>query len=201
MLGVPLDIRVRRTLAVTVGAGLALALDEKAGAYFPAHLAQPSGDNGLLDGAPRTELSVWRLYWGPTTILGACDRIEVPGDTTYELISRPRKLSAARLVVGFSAPLLPVSALYPRSAEVRERGAAKALATIACAIYSERDESLSRGRYVDTFIDAPPSAYEALTGAHQNRELHFADGSVWNVGDVTLAPELPYVSGTIRKVA
>lgn len=199
MLGVPLDKRVRRVLGVTVDEGLSLTLDDTPGAYFPANVTQPQSDNGLLDGSPRTSKSVWRLYWQrPPAEIHACDRIEVPGDTTYELISAPRKVNNGRRVVGYSAPMLPVDQLYPRSADVKDMGKADALATIACCLYSERGEQRGRGEYHGTFAEAPASAWEAISSG-ANRELHFSDGSVWKITDATLAPELPYVSMTVRK--
>jgi hypothetical protein len=200
MLGVPLDKRVRRTLAVTVGTDLTLDLDDAPGSYFPANLTAPQGDNGLLDGSPRTSLSPWRLYWETRTVeLHACDRIEVPGDTTYELIAKPRAVNNGRRVIGHSCPVLPVSLLYPRTAQLKALGKAETLATVECALYSERSEGRGRGSYKGDFADAAPAAWPAMRDRpEQNLELHFAD-TVVKIASATLAPELPYISLDLRR--
>ena len=199
MLGVPLDTRVRRTLAVTVGEGLALTLDDTPSSYFAAHINQPQGDNGLTDGSPRDELSPYRLYRaGPESMLGACYRVEDLDGTVYELLSKPKPLQNGRRIIGHSAPILPVGDLYPRSAEVWELGGEAALASVECAVYSERSEQRGRGEYHGTFAEAPASAWATLSGGG-NRSLRFADGSEWRILDATLAPELPFVSMSIRK--
>jgi hypothetical protein len=201
MLAVPLKLRVRRTLAVAVAPDLSLSLDDAAGAYFPAGLQAPQADNGQLDGSPRTSLAPWRLYWSRTPAeLHACDRIEVPGDTTYELIAQPREVSSGRRVVGRSCPVLPVDVLYPREAELKDLGIDAAIAAVRCVIYSEREEQGQRSSYVNTFAEFPPSVWPHLDGA-ANRELHFADGSVWRIAEATLAPEMPYVTASAKKVA
>jgi hypothetical protein len=199
MLGTPLDRRVRRTLGVSIGDDLTLSLVDTPTVYFPANVAQPQADNGLLDGSPRTSRSVWRLAWAPMALeLAACDRIEVPDDTTYELISAPRKVNNGRRVVGYSAPMLPVSILYPRSAELKTQGGGETVATVECAVYSERESNTARGSYEDTFCELPSSAWQHIRDQH-NLELHFGDGSVWRLSEATLAPELPYVNASIRK--
>lgn len=202
MLGTPLDRRIRRTLAVTVDAGLALTLDDTASDYFPAHVDEPEADNGLLDGSPRTSRSVWRLfYMGAYVQFGACDRFQAYPDTVaYELIAVPKPVSNGRQVLGHSAPCLPVPILYPRTADLRELGSEETVATVECAVYSAREGNNQRGSYEDTFIDLPPAAWPHMA-ALANPQLHFGDGSVWSLHEATLGPELPYVSGSIRKVA
>jgi hypothetical protein len=197
MLGVPLDKRVRRVLGVSIGDDLALTLDDTATAYFPAHVLAPQADNGLLDSSPRTALSPWRVYWlrAPAELRFG-DHIEVPDDTTYELISKPRAVNNGRRVVGHSAPALPVGVLYPRSAEVWELGGEKALSTIACNVYSQREDQQPRGDFHDTFGEAPASALEDLTGT--NRELRIGE-QTWKIVDAALSVEAPYVSLNLRK--
>jgi hypothetical protein len=201
MLGVPLDKRIRRTLAVTVGANLAVEVDDTASPYFAASLLAPQADNSLLDGSPRTSLSPWRLYWdarGPE--LHACDRVEVPGVTTYELISQPRAVNAGRRVVGHSCPVLPISKLYPRSAQLHELGKDDSLGTVECALYSERQESRGRGTYRGDFADAAPSAWEAIrTAPTKNLVLDFGDGEIHKIASATLASELPYISLDLKR--
>jgi hypothetical protein len=201
VIGVPLDKRIRRVLSVTVGGSPAPVVSTDPSDFFAAHLLAPQADNGLLDGSPRTDLSPWRLYWdarGPE--LRPCERVENPGDGLYELISKPRAVNSGRRVVGYSCPVLPPSLLYPRSAEVKDLGADMALATVECAIYSARESTAQRGSYEDTFCEMPATAWEAVGGA-DNLQLHFSDGSVWTLVEATLAPELPYVNASIRKVA
>lgn len=198
MLGTPFNKRVRRVLHVDAGDDLTLTLDPAPSAYFPANLAKPQGDNGLLDGAPRTSLSPWRLTWLRAAELGVCDRVEVPHDATYELLSKPKPVMNGRRVVGYSAPVLPVDLLYPRSAELYDLGGEDPVATIACALYTEQDSQRGRGDYRDTFADAPPNAWEHFDGT-RNRELRFEDGSVWRVMNPMLAPEVPYVSMTLKR--
>lgn len=199
MLGTPLNARVRRTLGVSIGEDLALAIIDTPTIYFPANVGQPQTENGSLDGSPRTSRSTSTLTWGPTTtFLAACDRIEVPEDTTYELLAEPRKLLNGRRVVGFSAPMLPVSVLYPRSAELTTLGGGEVLATVECSVYSTRDTDTGRGSYEETFCEMPPSAWPYIDGA-ANLELRFADGSVWKLAEATLGTEVPFVTATIKK--
>jgi hypothetical protein len=200
MLAVPLDKRVRRSVSVTVGEGLEPVVSTAPGPFFAAHLLAPQADNGLLDSSPRTTLSPWRLYWdrrGPD--LQACDRIENPGDDTYELISKPRAVNAGRRVVGFSCPVLPIAALYPRQAEIRLLGSEEALATVECAVYSARETDQQHGTYEDTFCEMPAAAW-ATVGDLRNAQLHFDDGSTWTLVEATLGTELPYVNASIRKL-
>lgn len=197
MLGVPLDKRVRRTVGVLVGDDLAVTIDGAATSYFPAHVLAPQSDNGLLDSSPRTTLSPWRVYWLRTPAeLRFGDHIEVPNDTTYELISTPRAVNNGRRVVGYSAPALPVDVLYPRTAEVWDLGGVASVATVACNVYSQREDQQPRADFHDAFGEAPASALETLTGT--NRELRLGD-QTWKITDAALSVEAPYVSLNLRK--
>lgn len=201
MLGHPLDTRVRRVLSVDVAAGLALTLDSTPTKYFPAGIAAPSGSNSTFDGSPRSALSPYTLYWvGAVTQLGPCQRIEDVQGTVYELIAKPEPVTNGRRTLGYSAPMLPVADLYPRSAEVKALGGKDVEATIECAVFSESESTRPRGSYRDTFIEAPASAWSAVS-AQGNRALHFADGSAWQIVDATLAPDLPFVSMSVRKAS
>lgn len=201
MLGYPLNTRVRGVLAVDVGADLALTLDDTPSKYFPAHIAPPSGSNSTYDGSPRSALSPHTLYWvGAVTQLGACHRVEDLDATVYELLAKPEPVTNGRAVVGYSAPMLPVDQLYPRSAELKAMGDAKAIETVACAVFSERESQRSRGSYRDTFAEAPATHWAALS-AVGTYALHFADGSEWKIAEASLAPELPFVTMSVREAA
>lgn len=199
MLGVPLDKRARRVLTVTVDAGLALTLDETPSRFVPMHVAEPQADNSLFDGSPRTSRSVWRLYWQGTLLnLGPCDRVEVHGGETFELIAVPKPVMNGRVVVGYSAPALPVSVLYPRTAELRALGSEEAIATVECAVYSARESNGQRGTFHDTFCEMPPAAWPHIT-PKANQVLAFSDGLVWTLNEASLSAEVPFVSASIRK--
>jgi hypothetical protein len=199
MLGTPLDCRVRRVLGVTLEEGLALTLDDDATAYFPAHVTVPGSDNSTFEGSPRNGLSSWRLTWQSAPAeFAACDRIEVPADAVYELLADPRPVTNGRRTIGFSAPMLPVSDLYPRSAELRDLGGDVALATVACAVFQGRESHNQRGTYHDTFCELPPSAWQYIT-PKKTQTLHFADGSVWKIAEAALGSEVPFVTASLRK--
>lgn len=198
MIGTPLNRRVRRVLGVTVDDGLALSLVDTPSVYFPAAVTSPSGDNSTFDGSPRTGLSAWRLTWQIPMPLHACDRIEVPDDDTYELLADPRPVLNGRRTVGFSAPMLPVALLYPRSADLMALGGGAALATVECAIFSARESNGQRGTYHDTYCELPSSVWQLIDPAG-NQALHFSDGSSWVMTEAALSPEVPFVTAGIRK--
>jgi hypothetical protein len=199
LIGVPLDSRVRRVLGVDVDDGLAVTVDDDASAYFPAHVLAPQADNELLDGSPRTSRSPWRIYWERAPVeIGPSHRIEVPNDTTYELISPPRRINRGRQVVGFSAPAIPVAELYPRTAEVHSVGDDDVLATIQCNLYSPQEFSTARGSYEDAFAEAPPASWPDLEAA--NLELRFDGGEKWKVSQATLNRQVPYVNMQARRL-
>lgn len=201
MLGVKLDTRVRRTVGVTVSAGLAPTVSEESSAYFPARVERPSRPNSEREGSPRVVLGPYTLWWAasaPVT-LAPCDRIEVPGDTIYELLAKPESVRNGRRTLGYRASALPIADLYPRSAELKALGAEATIATVPCAVFSERESRTGRGQYSETFAEAPSIAWAAIDGVDSNAALHFADGSVWRITEATLAPEIPFVSMAVRK--
>lgn len=200
MLGHPLDTRIRRIFAVTVDEGLSLTLDDTPTAYFPAHLSAPSAGNSSSEGSPRSTLSPHTLSWQGTPQLGACDRIEVPDDETYELLAKPEPVTAGRRTVGYSALVLPVGSLYPRSAAVKAQGNSDSLATIECAVFSKRSEQRGRGEYEGTFAEAPAAAWNSDV-LRRNHLLHFADGSEWAIVEASLGVEVPFVTMAIRRAA
>lgn len=201
MLGVPLDTRIRRVLAVTLGEDLALTIGETPSGYFPAHLAQPQGESSVLDGSPRTSLPSRTLYWqGAVAPLGASHRIEDLDGTVYELVAKPQPVTNGRGVAGYSASVLPIEQLYPRSAELHANRGDDVIAEVHCAIFSERQNDGGRGTTHDDFCELPPSAWLDLDGL-QNPELHFDDGSVWRLSEASLSREVPYVTGSARKAA
>lgn len=199
MLGVPLDTRVRRTLGVEVGAELALGFTVIPTPYFPAHLTPAQGVPASLDGSPRTSLPSQTLYWqGAFAPLRASDRYENLDETVYEVISQPMEVTNGRSVVGYSAAVLPVSLLYPRSAVLKANAEDDEIATVECSIFSERESKTQRGAYHDDFAEFPPSVWQYIDGA-QNLELHF-DDEVWKITEASLSREVPYVTAAVRRV-
>ena len=200
MRGVPLDQRIRRVLSVSLDAGNALVLDDGPSAYFPAHVAQPSGENSTSDISPRQGRATATLWLGPRLPLELhpSDRIEAAG-TTYELLSAPREVTEGRATIGHRVPVLPVGDLYPRTADVHVLGDDDPAGEIACSLFSLAHRNASRGDYHDSFAEAPASALELLSGA--NRELRFDGGERWKVTDAALSREVPFVAMTLRKVS
>lgn len=199
MQGIPLNIRVRRVLAVTVDDGLALSFDEAPSAYFPANLSQPTGGNSTFDGSPRSGLSAYTLYWQTTPAdLDVGHRFEVLGDAVYELLAKPEPVTSGRQRLGYSAPCLPISRLYPRAADLKAMGVAAVIAEVDCAVFSDRENKGQRGTYHDTLCELPASAWSDIDGAH-NLELHFGDGSAWKIAEASLSPEAPFVAAALRK--
>lgn len=198
MLGVPLNKRVRRVLAVSVADDLAVSIDETPGAYFPAGLQPPQFDNNTGDGSPRTVLAPWRLYWSRVPArLGPCDRVEVPGDATYELLAAPKPVLAGRSRVGFSAPVLPVEQLYPRSAELRALGADEPIATVECAVFQSREIHGQRTTSEDAFCELPPSAWQHIDRKETQR-LVFGPNREAKISEAALGTEVPFITATLR---
>lgn len=198
MQGIPLDSRIRRSLAVTIDDGLTLAFDAEPTSYFPARVSPPQGANGTFDGSPRNGLSPSTLYWRTGPTLDICHRVEMLGSETYELIAKPEPVTLGRQTVGYSAPALAVSQLYPRSAELKELGNEAVIADVECAVFAERESKGQRGSYQDMLCELPPSTWANVDGA-PNLELHFSDGSIWKLTEASLSPETPFVSAGIRK--
>lgn len=199
MQGIPLDSRIRRVLGVTVDDGLALTFDEAPSKYFPANVSQPVGANSTFDGSPRNGLSAFTLYWqsAPVT-LDVCHRVETTDAETYELLARPEPVMSGRQRLGYSAPVLPVSSLYPRAADLKAMGAAAVVAEVECAVFADRESKGQRGSYHDTLCELPPSTWSDI-GDGRNLELHFGDGSVWKIAEASLSPEAPFVAAGLRK--
>lgn len=199
MLGVPLNQRIRRVLGVSLDADMALTLDERAMACFPAHLAQPSGENSTSDLSPRQGRATATLWTGPRlpVTLRASDRVEA-GGATYELLSAPREVTNGRATIGYRVPVLPIGELYPRSAAVHEMGNDRAVGEVECSLFSLASRDGTRASYQDSFAEAPASALDLLTG--RNRELRFEGGEVWKIADASLSREVPFVAMTLRKV-
>jgi hypothetical protein len=206
MATVPLNSRIRRQLGVTLEEGLGLTIDSSPSAYFPAHIAAPGTDNSSFDGSPRTGLASWKLDWqsAPVT-LKACDRVQAGAGLhrdVLELLADPRPLKSGARTVGYTAPVLPITDLYPRLATMRFLGSPDPLAVVACAVYQGRETTGGRGKYTDTFCELEPSAWQHIQNdPKKNRELVFGDGSVWKLVEATLGAEVPFVTATLRKAS
>jgi hypothetical protein len=198
--GVPLNQRVRRVLSVSLDAGNALNLDDAPSVYFPAHIAQPIGENATSDLSPRQGRATATLWLGPRlpVALHASDRIEAAG-ATYELLSAPREVTEGRATIGYRAPVLPIGELYPRTAGVHLLGEDEPTGQVECSLFSLTHRNASRGDYQDSFAEAPASALNLLTPG--NRELRFDGGERWKITDAALSREVPFVAMTLRKVS
>jgi hypothetical protein len=198
MRGVPLNQRIRRVLSVSLDAEMALTLDDDPSAYFPAHLAQPSGENSTSDISPRQGRATSTLWLGPRlpVVLHPSDRIEVAG-TTYELLSAPRAVTEGRSAIGHRVPVLPIGELYPRTAAVHPLGDDDPAGEIECSLFSLASRNAPRGDYHDSFGEAPASALALLEGP--NRELRFEGGERWKIRDASLSREVPFVALSLTK--
>lgn len=202
MRGVPLNQRVRRVLGVSLDAGNALAIDDVPSSFFPAHVAQPQGENATSDISPRQGRATSTLWLGARLpiLLHPSDRIEV-GETVYELLSAPREVTEGRTTTGHRAPVLPIGELYPRTAAVHALGDDDPAGEIQCSLFSLAHRSASRGEYHGSFAEAPAAALAVIESAKgSNRELRFEGGEVWKITDASLSREVPYVAMTLSKV-
>lgn len=199
MRGVPLNQRLRRVLSVTLDAGNALQLDEVPSSYFPAHIAQPQGENSTADISPRQGRATSTLWLGPRLpiLLHPSDRIE-DEDAVYEALSAPRAVTEGRSTIGHRVPVLPIGELYPRNAAVHVLGSDEPEGTVDCSLFSLAHRNASRGSYDDSFAEAPASALALLTG-NGNRELRFDGGEVWKIRSAALSREVPFVAMALSK--
>jgi hypothetical protein len=200
MRGVPLNQRIRRVLSVSLDAGNALTFDTDPSVYFPAHVAQPSGENATSDISPRQARATATLWLGPRppVVFHPSDRIEAAG-ATYELLSAPREVTEGRSTVGYRALVLLIGELYPRAAFVHALGDDDPAGEIQCSLFSLAHRNASRGDYQDSFAEAPAGALELLSAG--NHELRFNGGEQWKITDAALSREVPFVAMTLRKVS
>jgi hypothetical protein len=202
MRGVPLNQRIRRVLSVSLDAGNALQLDDTPSSFFPAHVAQPQGENSTSDISPRQGRATSTLWLGPRLpiLLHPSDRIEV-GETVYELLSAAREVTEGRSTVGYRAPVLPIAELYPRTAAVHPLGVDDPAGEIECSVFSLAHRNASRGEYDDSFGEAPVTALSVLEGVSgSNVELRFEGGERWKVRSFSLSREVPFVAMQLTKV-
>ncbi len=199
MRGVPLNQRIRRVLSVSLDSEMTLTLDDKPSSFFPAHIAQPSGENSTADISPRQGRATATLWLGPRLpiLLHPSDRIEV-GDAVFELLAAPREVTEGRSTIGHRAPVLPIGELYPRTAAVHVLGSDDAEGEVECSLFSLASRNAPRGSFNDSFGEAPASALDLLAGSG-NRELRFEGGEVWKIRDASLSREVPFVALSLSK--